>query len=201
MSRKKSSPYSGVLATPIVRQMTLGLLHLGDRRYEDELIEKIPALFAHYGILRTDRLDWQRLAIALAFDHVEGFRIVDPPKRRGPRLRWTLEGCKALVAAIEAEQRAGRPTIGAAIRAAQQKPSWRWKSSTDSIKTRYSEAKKRIAEDKAQRKRFAEMLGKLPVVGLDTDPKAGPLFGPLDAAPAEERPLTNTDVNQGPSTK
>ena len=53
-------------------------------RYSAELLEKMPVLFAHYGI--ADSPDkWILLAFRLAADHVPGFSL-EPEKNRGRKL-------------------------------------------------------------------------------------------------------------------
>ena len=43
---------------------------------EHALAGKLPALFAHFGILEDDPDRWQQLALALAHKHVRGFQVV-----------------------------------------------------------------------------------------------------------------------------
>jgi hypothetical protein len=140
-----------------------GLLGLGltPNIYRKEVLERFSALFAHYQITPDRPSSWQELAIALALDHVEGFQLVDPPKKRGPRLRWSVEECRALLAAVKA-QRHGRRTIKAAIKAAMKQPDWRWGNSIDSAETRHSEAKRRVAEHE----RLVASLERLPTLGM-----------------------------------
>ena len=67
MPRGKRHQYGGVLGRPL-------------RPYHDSdahaaLAERIDALFAEYQIQRSGRRSWERLALALAFRHVPGFRV------------------------------------------------------------------------------------------------------------------------------
>jgi len=80
---------------------------------EQEAIEKLPLLMGHYKI--PDKDDYFSLALALARDHVPGFRVVpDTPLKlkhsnwgavilanRGRRRAWTPERLNALIDAVE----------------------------------------------------------------------------------------------------
>jgi hypothetical protein len=53
-------------------------------------LEKLPLLFDHYGI--ENRNDIHALVLALAIDHVPGFKTATrSTSRRGRRLKWSLE--------------------------------------------------------------------------------------------------------------
>jgi hypothetical protein len=80
---------------------------------ESEFAEKLNLLMDHYEI--TDKDDFFSLALALAIDHVPGFRVVpDTPLKlehgnwgavilanRGRRRAWTPERLNALIEAVE----------------------------------------------------------------------------------------------------
>jgi hypothetical protein len=87
----------------------------------EEYQTKLNRLMEHYGI--ANKNDFSSLALALAIDHVPGFRIIDPtPPRlekisddglalvvqdnnRGRRLVWTLERLNDLLTAVESTRR------------------------------------------------------------------------------------------------
>ena len=50
--------------------------------------EKLPALFAHFGIREDDPDRWQQLALALAHKHVRGFQVVHS---RGAPVKESVE--------------------------------------------------------------------------------------------------------------
>jgi hypothetical protein len=77
--------YSGRLAKPVRRKRYQLRLAAALRNDEallhasvNEAFEKLPDLFATHEI---EQGDWVGLAIKLAFAHVPGFKIVDPPGR------------------------------------------------------------------------------------------------------------------------
>src|SRR5262245_35353754 len=98
----KAPKHGGRLATPIdLRKLPLeGDL---DALVQEELSRKIVALIDHYRIdpgLPGEHL-YFTLACLLAFDHVPGFRISNTQKR-GAKPKWTVDECRALVEAVNA---------------------------------------------------------------------------------------------------
>ena len=75
--------YTGALKKAIVRKR-LGILHTesefqdDSQRIVDEMVSKLPELFAVYEV---NQGDWVSLAFRLAQAHVPGFKVVDPPGR------------------------------------------------------------------------------------------------------------------------
>lgn len=74
--------YSGELAAPIPRPAHDGLLGPGadeiERYVREQRMQKLPALFAHFDIDPGASDAWQRLALALADEHVPGFGLQRP---------------------------------------------------------------------------------------------------------------------------
>jgi hypothetical protein len=82
--------YTGRLAKPVTRSpqhllLADALLEQNEHghRATTEALAKLPDLFAAHG---QDDGDWIGLALSLAFAHVPGFKMVDPP---GRRTKWT----------------------------------------------------------------------------------------------------------------
>src|SRR5262245_10368167 len=101
---RKTPKYSGLLAMPIdLRKSTLE--GDPDELVFEEISKKIRALVDHYQIDRELPAEqiFLRLAHRLAFDHVPGFRISNPPKQGAPT-KWTLDECRALVDMVNAHK-------------------------------------------------------------------------------------------------
>jgi hypothetical protein len=86
------------------------------RAIEEEYLVKLELLIGHYGI--TDKTDFPSLALALAIEHIPGFRIDPTPlrleqiddqglklvvqdNRKGPRRKWSLKRLNNLLSAVE----------------------------------------------------------------------------------------------------
>jgi hypothetical protein len=86
------------------------------RAIEEEYLVKLELLMGHYGI--TDKTDFPSLALALAIEHIPGFRIDPTPlrleqiddqglklvvqdNRKGPRRKWSLKRLNNLLSAVE----------------------------------------------------------------------------------------------------
>jgi hypothetical protein len=86
------------------------------RAIEEEYLVKLELLMDHYGI--TDRTDFPSLALALAIEHIPGFRIDPTPirleqiddqglklvvqdNREGRPLEWSLKRLNNLLSAVE----------------------------------------------------------------------------------------------------
>lgn len=106
-----ASVYSGELAEPIPRPMG-GLLGPGPAECErlDEAArrQKMPALFAHFGIDPNAADAWQRLATALAAVHVPGFQVQAPLFDPGAPL-WNPLGFGIGLPSIPMKRGRGRP--------------------------------------------------------------------------------------------
>ena len=93
--KKEPSQYKGVLREPLPPHTApVGLLGLSnslpdgmsERDFRKAVIERIAALFKHYG-LHVDiptKSDWQKLALHLAMDHVPAFQFAEPESRGRP---------------------------------------------------------------------------------------------------------------------
>jgi hypothetical protein len=101
MPQNKTSPkYTGILAKPLMAKRGEP-----DLCSDANLEARVMALFKHYNIDAPDlmpRLPWMKLVVALANDHVPGFRIIDEeePKRGQPKA-WNLISASRLYADIQ----------------------------------------------------------------------------------------------------
>ena len=139
---KKRPNYPGALAKPI------DLLKLSSHEDAvwDEFVRRHALLLDHFGIDRAlppENL-WFKLAVELALAHVPGFGFRSL-KRKGAKRKWTLEECRALVDAVDAQNK--EKGLNVAIRSAMKQPGWKWKGSIPSIQTRYHEAIRKIELD------------------------------------------------------
>lgn len=122
-SKRKRSPYSGALATPIRRtlpppfwgavtterltkyQKSLAQHELKElRAIKRKLSQKFFLLFDHYAI--KDKKDTKALAWALASQHVEGYRVLEPliKSKRGAKLQWGGDRLEDLLTTVEVIQ-------------------------------------------------------------------------------------------------
>jgi hypothetical protein len=77
----------------------------GMRASEGQIKGKFELLFEHYEIALDDPKRWEILADKLAFDHVPGLQFVEePPRKRGPKKKWTLSRAEKLVREVKAEK-------------------------------------------------------------------------------------------------
>jgi hypothetical protein len=154
----KTKKYSGILAKPIdLKEMPFGTNR--DAFVDEEILKRCGALFVHYDIdaaLPSEKM-WRQLAIKLAYAHVAGFHI-KTSKRKGAKRKWTLDECRALVAAIDAEKTT-KGLLKVAIRKAMKQ--LKWSGSIASIQTRYHEAVLQIKRDEFVRNHPEGVLGAL----------------------------------------
>jgi hypothetical protein len=130
---KKRPNYPGALAKPI------DLLKLPSHEFRDEFAQRLALLLDHFGIdltLPPENL-WFQLAVKLALAHVPGFGFRSL-KRKGAKRKWTPEERRALVDAVDAQNKG--KGLKVAIRSAMKQPGWKWKENVPSIQTRYHEA-------------------------------------------------------------
>ena len=129
--KKPKQQYQGKLRKPIqmwteVKAIMKGESSLeailkcaaSDEWWDRAVVERLPLLLDHYGIKHNSITRWYELAIALAFDHVPGFRISNSrgpgrprrqlspedfkePKRRGRPVERTLESKRGLIELVE----------------------------------------------------------------------------------------------------
>src|SRR5262245_58801710 len=121
---KKPIKYRGALAKPINLQK-LDIFKGISKNVSDEIIERLRLLINHYGIdvtLSPEQIIWE-LALSLAFEHVPGFQITQQ-QYRGAKRKWTLEECRALIAAVDAQKTT--KGIKVAIKRAMRQKDWRW---------------------------------------------------------------------------
>ena len=149
MASKAKAIYSGALNQTIVRRPAVGLLRDLDRseqkQIKREIGKKLGLLFQHYKIPTTAEDRWQSLAISLAFTHVPGFAIVDPPARAGRPRRWDYNESQNLVNLIDAINAEHKRGIKDAISIAAKRHRSTLGSNLATLETRYYEAKKRLA--------------------------------------------------------
>lgn len=108
---KVDDPYIGILHEPLPGIQPNGLLSDPDEEQQLRralVIEKMTALFVHFGINPASPDAWCQLAVALAFRHVPGFQ---PPRpKRGRAKEWDLNAQFELCSLIvEYEQRGLSP--------------------------------------------------------------------------------------------
>lgn len=174
MPRRKKG-YSGALAQPIDLRK-LGLV-LDEDAVRKEIVRKTALLVEHFGIdptLPPERF-WQALAVRLAFDHVPGLNIV-VSGRRGAKRKWTLEECRKLVRAVDAQGL--RKGIKHAVRMARKKDNWKWGAHVPSIEARYFEAVRRIKQDEFIKSHPDGVLGALMSGDLFDHPSKRTTRGP-----------------------
>jgi hypothetical protein len=174
MAGKAKAIYSGVLNTAIIRA-PVGLLESNRReqeRIERECAKKIALLFEHYKLADAEKPNWMSLAVCLAFDHVPGLAVVDPPRRRGRKRTWQAGLGDDLVRDVVAQKRNGSLTTRQAIAILRKHPPWE-RFTSQSLETRYREAMKRSAE---RRQRIARLLLDPPVYAALLD---APVSSPL----------------------
>jgi hypothetical protein len=142
--RKGQHRYKGELAKKLLAGVYLTdkmtAAELGaclQRAIYESRVEKLPLLAKHYGIEKTD---YFRLALALAIDHVPGFRIGRASEllklkhgdygkvlgnKRGREREWTLERLYRLPGAVETEKKKySISTDDAALRVLARRPEW-----------------------------------------------------------------------------
>lgn len=146
--------YTGKLTKPIDLRRRELLLRPEfpniDAAVEAEIIEKTRLLLVHYGIelaLPPEQM-WQRLALNLAFAHVPGFHIT-ASSRKGAKRKWTLDECRALVCAVDAQKT--NKGLKVAIRMAMKRKGWKWGTNLASMEVRYHEAVRQIKADEFAR--------------------------------------------------
>jgi hypothetical protein len=126
--KSKKPRYKGELRKPIYRG-SIPIERTDEEPpewIEQEIIEKLPVLMEHYGI--ADKDDYRSLALALAKEHVRGFRVVRAALKldhgtwgavigkRRPK-KWPRERFLRLLNAVdEAKRRHGFSTDREAIR-------------------------------------------------------------------------------------
>ncbi len=147
MARKAKPIYSGALNDPIVVQ-PLGTLSVvsesENKRIRDEQVEKIKLLFQHYEIESNDKNRWQKLAIALAFQHVRGLQLALPPGKAGAARLWDYQEAQLLIDEVSAIAATSKLSVAGAIRLLCKQKGDRWGSNPDSLQTRYYEAKRML---------------------------------------------------------
>jgi hypothetical protein len=150
---KKRAKYTGTLAKPI------DLLKLPNHEdaVRDDFAQRLALLFRHFGIdlaLPPENL-WFQLAVKLAVTHVPGFGVRSL-KQKGAKRKWTPEERRALVEAVDAQNKG--KGLKVAIRSAMKQPGWKWKKNVPSIETRYHEAVRHIERVKFMRSHPQEPL-------------------------------------------
>lgn len=157
MAGNQKVKYTGVLNKPIVRR-TQGLFAaalMGDqdaqsrveadlKDHDNQIRERIDALCRHYGVDLSSEDAFLHLAMALARDHVPGFRVVfGAPPRRGRRKRWQSTKLVELLADIWALEAQGKtPHSACRILASNPKYRSRYKGlQAATLYRRYQEAR------------------------------------------------------------
>jgi hypothetical protein len=160
---KKLKKYPGKLAKPfdVRREFSLRPEFSDmDAAFDAAISERLVLLLSHYEIELTlpEEKIWYGLALNLAFAHVPGFSV-KKSKQKGPKRKWTLEECRTLVAAVDAQKT--NKGLKEAIKKARMGKGWKWGTHVPSIEVRYHEAKRRIKFDAFVRNHPHGALGAL----------------------------------------
>lgn len=119
--------YPGRLGKPIVRKPRSLLNYEESARAAiaaeiDEMFDKLPDLFKLYGIQESN---WCSLAIALAKEHVPGFKLVEPA---GRKTEWGGVEKAEFRLDVDAVRSASKKALDASIREAIKSERWREKT-------------------------------------------------------------------------
>jgi hypothetical protein len=140
MTRKRTPSYPGMLNEPI---FTNSKARFADERILGAIEGKLELLFEHYQIAPNDRHRWQKLALALAFDHVPGFTLERGSRpTRGRHKTWSIAESRKLVDAVDAINKERKLGIKDAVRILRQRSPSEWSGA--GLETRYHECKKRL---------------------------------------------------------
>ena len=119
-----------------------------DEQVERERYAKLPLLLKDYGIAGQTGRDFMELAMCLAVEFVEGFKLVEPARKpfRAPGLRTAAAGAQ-FVAEMEALKEAEGLNTADAIRLIWKIDRARYgKMKERSLRKRYDEARKRSGQ-------------------------------------------------------
>jgi len=108
-------------------------------------IDKLLKLLELYKIDSLAKHRWLRLALALAEQHVPGFRVIhEPPHKRGRPRSWKAGQADSLLHDVEELRRANKKlTIKSAIDQLRADPSKNWRTcSKENLVTRHREARR-----------------------------------------------------------
>jgi len=159
-SKTRKQPYAGELLEPIYIPAE-DILTESDRHVEeiDRKITKLLALLDWYGIADTKH-KWFQLSLALAAQHVRGFRVVhEPPRKRGKPRTWKAGLGDELVRDVESLIGKKKMTREKAIKLLRADPSSRWHGYTvPNLVQREREARRAMKE----RRRLIAGVGLVP---------------------------------------
>jgi hypothetical protein len=164
--KKRARPdFSGALAEPIIEPCLLQVALVAHRERDCPAAEaavyeaardwalmrkcgKLIALLQHYGIDLDDPNRWLHLALRLAEDFVEGFQVIEHPRRGRGRPhgsgRNRIDRFE-LFAAVRTQVATQNQTVAAACRALARARSGPWKGHTaETLESRYHEFQKEL---------------------------------------------------------
>jgi hypothetical protein len=147
MKKRKTPKFTGDLAEPITGAYS-------DDEIRDYWADRLPLLFEHYGIeFDSGAGAWVKLALRLARDHVDGFRVRS--RGAGAPAKWRGENGRRLVAEVDRLRESEAIGVERAIeRLKATSPAKYGKFNA----TRYYEVKKRIAFGEMVRRDLAKFL-------------------------------------------
>jgi hypothetical protein len=150
---KTTRAYTGDLAEPIYEPVHATADEAAETRIS-KLI-KLRRLFEFYRIEADPKRNWAALALALAEQHVPGFRVVHARPKRGRPRTWKAGLDDDLVRDVASLKGQRKITTADAIKQLQADPSKIWSRYTiPNLVTRHREAQRVIRE----RRRFASAL-------------------------------------------
>jgi hypothetical protein len=162
--KTKARRYTGNLAEPIYEGAAGSLDDSVQTSYRK--VDKLLELFDLYNIDSLGKHSWLRLALALAEQHVPGFRVVhELPRKRGRSRTWKAGRADALLRDVDEVRSADKKlTIKSAIDSLRDDPSKEWgKIPEQTLMVRHREARRQQKE----RDRLASELRKSgPIAGL-----------------------------------
>jgi hypothetical protein len=138
MTRKPPPRYPGTLNEPIVARGPFP-----DERIAGATEAKLELLFEYYQIGLHDRHRWQKLALALAVDHVPGLAVQQGARPKpGRKKTWNISESRRLVDAVNAIESERKRGINDAVHILKKRSRKEWPGK--GLEARYYECKKRI---------------------------------------------------------
>lgn len=154
--------YPGELGEPHVRSRNtktslLGFFGEQTPEVEQELMQKdaealarkLDLLVDYYDARKDGKPDWYALSVSLAFAHVEGFQVVDWPKRKRGRPRTYQTHSDLYAAVIEVLEERNTSVINACRILSKRDGKWK-KQNPGTLEARFHDAKRRIVAERSK---------------------------------------------------
>lgn len=157
--------YPGELGEPHVRikPPLRGLFALGnddpetEKEYQQKnlriLNRKLNLLAAYYEAISDGEIDWKALALSLVFAHVEGFQVIEWPKRKRGRPRQYFSRDDLYRAVLEILDEGESSVVNACRSLTKRKGEWH-RANAKTLETRFHEVKRRLV--KQQQRTFVD---------------------------------------------